>query len=108
MKRILMNKNKKVLLAEYDKATGVFTNIYEIYDINYAPYILKSSYLSNDINETLQPFNEVLASEIFKRLGFNHVEYILDIYKDIVVSKCPCFITKDTELITCYQIYEKI
>lgn len=50
MKRILMNKNKKVLLAEYDRATGVFTNIYEIYDINYAPYILKSSYLSNDIN----------------------------------------------------------
>ena len=22
----------------------------------------------------------------------------------MVVSKCPCFITKDTELITCYQI----
>lgn len=230
MKCILMNKNKKVLLAEYDKATGVFTNIYEIYDINYAPYILKNSYLSNDINdtfrtnltewfkgrgipswrdkldlllhrlninapcelldkafglslsdqyflcplnsnikyedinffdndfdytefmeaslsknssiitnvsslktpnnttdgmlrkawiidnniryllkggyknETLQPFNEVLASEICKRLDFSHVEYTLDIYKDIVVSKCPCFITKDTELITCHQI----
>ena len=52
----------------------------------------------------LQPFNEVLASEICKRLGFNHVSYSLDTYKDTVVSKCPCFITKDTELITCYQI----
>ena len=63
-------------------------------------YLLKSGYK----NETLQPFNEVLASEICKRLGFNHVEYTLDTYKDMVVSKCPCFINKDTELITCSQI----
>ncbi len=63
-------------------------------------YLLKGGYK----NEILQPFNEVLASEICKRLGFNHVDYILDTYKDIVVSKCPCFITKDTELITYYQI----
>lgn len=32
------------------------------------------------------------------------MEYTLDTYNDIVVSKCPCFITKDTELITCHQI----
>ncbi len=63
-------------------------------------YLLKSGYK----NEILQPFNEVLASEICKRLGFNYVEYTIDVYKNIVVSKCPCFITKDTELITCYQI----
>ena len=63
-------------------------------------YLLKSGYK----NELLQPFNEVLASEICKRLGFNHVSYSLDTYKDTVVSKCPCFITKDTELITCFQI----
>lgn len=231
MKCILMNKNTEVLIAKYDSATGVFTEIYDVYDINYAPYILKSFYTSDDINDTpfrtnlsewfkgrgipswrdkldlllhrlnitapyelldkafglslsdqywlkpygtdikyedvnffdnefdyaefmeaslsknsktiqkvaslktpnnttdgmlkkawviengtryllkggyknevLQPFNEVLASEICKRLGFNHIEYTLDTYKDTVVSKCPCFITKDTELITCYQI----
>ncbi len=63
-------------------------------------YLLKGGYK----NETLQPFNEVLASEICKRLGFNHVEYTIDTYKDMVVSKCPCFITKDTEFITCSQI----
>ena len=63
-------------------------------------YLLKGGYK----NDTLQPFNEVLASEICNRLGFDHVEYTLDTYKDIVVSKCPCFITKDTELITCHQI----
>lgn len=230
-----MNKNKEVLMAEYDTATSVFTKIYEVIDINCAPYILKSFYIEDDINdtsfrtnlsewfkgrgipawrdkldlllhrlnltapyelldkafglslsdqywlkpyesdifyddinffdndfdyvefmdaslstnsktitkesslktpnnttdgmlkkawiidngiryllkggyknETLQPFNEVLASEICKRLGFNHVEYTLDTYKDMVVSKCPCFITKDTELVTCYQIKNDI
>ncbi len=49
-------------------------------------YLLKGGYKS----ETLQPFNEVLASEICKRLGFYHVEYTIDTYKDMVVSKCPC------------------
>ena len=63
-------------------------------------YLLKGGYK----NELLQPFNEVLASEICKRLGFDHVEYTLAIYKDMVVSKCPCFITKDTEFITGHQI----
>ena len=67
-------------------------------------YLLKGGYK----NELLQPFNEVLASEICDRLGFNHVTYTLDIYKDMVVSKCPCFINKDTELVTCYQIEKKI
>ncbi len=231
MKCTLMNKKVEILDAEYDTATSVFTKIYEVKNINYAPYILKSIYIVNDINdtpfrtnlsewfkgrgipswrdkldlllhrlnitapyelldkafglslsdqywlkpydsdisyedinffdndfdyaefmeaslsinsktitketslktpnnttdgmlrkawiiengtryllkggyknETLQPFNEVLASEICKRLGFKHVEYTIDTYKNIVVSKCPCFITKDTEFITCYQI----
>ncbi len=231
MKCILMNKDTEVLVAEYDSGVGVFTKIYDIYNIDYAPYILNSFYTKEDFNnkhfrtnlskwfqgrgipswrdkldlllhrlnitapselldkafglslsdqywlkpydsyikhddinffgndfeyseflsaslsknskvitsekslrtpnnttdgmlkkawiidkgtryllkdgyknELLQPFNEVLASEICKRLGFNHVEYTIDIYKDMVVSKCPCFINKDTEFITCYQI----
>ena len=226
-----MNKNVEVLVAEYNETSKFFDRIYEVKDINYAPYILKSFYMEDDINDTpfrtnlsewfkgrgipswrdkldlllhrlnitapyelldkafglslsdqywlkpvkstityddinffdndfdyaefmeaslsvnsgsitkeaslktpnnttdgmlkkawiidngtryllkggykneiLQPFNEVLASEICKRLGFNYVEYTIDTYKDMVVSKCPCFINKDTELITCYQI----
>lgn len=65
-------------------------------------YLLKGGYRS----ETLQPFNEVLASEICRILGFNHVEYSLAIYKDMVVSKCPCFIDINTELITARQIMD--
>lgn len=228
-----MNKNTKVLALEYDSITGVFTKVYDVYDIHYAPYILMSFYTGDEINDTafrmhlsewfkgrgipswrdkldlllyrlnitapyelldrafglslsdqywlkpfdsniqyedvnffdhefdyaefmeaslsknskmikrieslktpnnttdgmlrkawiiengtryllkggykneiLQPFNEVLASEICNRLGFTHVKYTLDIYKDTIVSKCPCFITKDTEFITCHQIIE--
>ena len=231
MKCILMNKDTEVLVAEYNETSQFFDYIYDVYDISHAPYILKSFYIENEINDTpfrrnltewfkgrgipswrdkldillhrlgviapndlldkafglslsdqywlkpyntnikyddinffdndfpyteflqaslsknsqtivkesslktpnnttdgmlkkawiienstryllkggykneaMQPFNEVLASEICRRLGFHHVEYTLDIYKDTVVSKCPCFITKDTELITCYQI----
>ena len=231
MKCILMNKNTKVLLAEYDSATGVFMKILDVYNILYAPYIITNFYnkdnlnddsfrtnlsnwfkgrgiplwrdsldlllhrlnivapselldkafglslsdqywlkpqnldvcyddinffdhdfsytefmeaslsknskiITNDAslktpnnttdgmlkkawiiedgvryllkggykNELLQPFNEVLASEICSRLGFNHVDYKIAVYKDIVVSKCPCFINKDTELVTCNQI----
>ena len=231
MKCVLMNKNTEVLVAEYNETSKFFDKIYEVKSIDYAPYILKSFYIENDMNdtpfrtnlsewfkgrgipswrdqldlllhrlnitapyelldkafglslsdqywlkpigsslcyddinffdndfdyvefmeaslstnskaitketslktpnnttdgmlkkawiiddgiryllkggyknETLQPFNEVLASEICDRLGFNHVEYTIDTYKDIVVSKCPCFINKDTEFVTCYQI----
>lgn len=63
-------------------------------------YLLKGGY-KNDI---MQPFNEVLASHICERLGFNHATYTLDIVKEKVVSKCECFINKDTELVTAYQI----
>lgn len=63
-------------------------------------YLLKGGYK----NEILQPFNEVLASMICERLGFNHVTYTIDIVKDKMVSKCVCFINKDTELVPASQI----
>lgn len=66
MKRTLMNKNREVLDAEYDSGTGVFTRIYNIYDIAFAPYILKSFYQHDDINDT--PFRTNL-SEWFKGRG---------------------------------------
>ena len=44
MKCILMNKNTKVLSAEYHSSLGVFTDVYDIYDIDFAPVILKNVY----------------------------------------------------------------
>ena len=44
IKRTLMIKNKEIMLTEYDSAMGVFTKIYEVYNIDYAPCILKCSF----------------------------------------------------------------
>ena len=63
-------------------------------------YLLKGAYN----NEVMQPFNEVLASMICDRLGFDHVTYTLEIVNDKVVSKCECFIDVNKELIPAYQI----
>lgn len=226
MKCILMNKNKKVLTAEYQSSLGVFTDIYNVIDIDFAPIILKNAYqLNEDLkvslsewfkgrgipswrddldlllaklnistptelldkafglslsdqywikpfdseieykdinffehdfedseftsvtfsntrdsntrislispnnttdgrlkktwiiengkryllkggykNEVMQPFNEVLATMICERLSFKHIPYTIDVIKDKIVSKCECFINKDTELVSAYQI----
>ena len=50
MKCILMNKNTKILCAEYDSTLCAFTNIYEVYNITFAPYILNDIYDENNIN----------------------------------------------------------
>ena len=63
-------------------------------------YLLKGAYK----NEVMHPFNEVLASMICDRLGFDHVTYTLEIVNDKVVSKCECFIDVNKELIPAYQI----
>ena len=65
-------------------------------------YLLKGGFK----NEVMQPFNEVLASMICERLGFDHVCYTLDVVNDKVVSKCGCFINTDTELIPAHQILQ--
>ena len=63
-------------------------------------YLIKGGYK----NEVMQPFNEILATMICERLGFKHIPYTIDIVKDKVVSKCECFINKNTELVSAYQI----
>lgn len=67
-------------------------------------YLLKGGYK----NEVMQPFNEVLATMICRRLNFKYVPYKIDIIKDKIVSKCVCFIDKDTELVTAHQILHNI
>lgn len=66
MKCTLMNKNTEVLTAEYDDGVKVFTKIYEVKNIDYAPYILKNFYEIDDFNNN--PFRTNL-SEWFKGRG---------------------------------------
>ena len=63
-------------------------------------YLLKGGFKT----EVMQPFNELLATMICERLGFYHTKYEIDVILNKIVSKCECFINKDTELITAYQI----
>ena len=67
---------------------------------NKVRYLLKGDYKS----EVMQPFNEVLATMICERLGFNHAKYKLAIVSKKIVSVCPCFINENTEFVTAYQI----
>ena len=54
MRCVLFNKNTKILEAEYDETIGAFIEIYAIYNIDYAPYILSTSYRKNkDIKTSL-------------------------------------------------------
>lgn len=48
MKCLLMNKNKKVLSAEYQLSLGVFTEIYEVFNIDFAPLIISNSYKNKE------------------------------------------------------------
>ena len=63
-------------------------------------YLLKGGYKG----DSLQPFNEVLATMICQKLGFPHIAYTLGEAKGRLVSKCECFTTKDTEIIPAYQV----
>lgn len=56
-------------------------------------------------NSTQQPLNEFLASLICERLGFDHVKYQIDVINGKLVSKCNCFITKNTELIGAHNVF---
>lgn len=51
-----------------------------------------------------QPFNEVLASELLKRLGVPHVPYTLCWQGGQPYSLCPCLVAEDTELVTAWQV----
>ena len=49
-----------------------------------------------------QPFNEMLASEICRRLNIPHVQYTLLVKgksEPVIYSMCPCFVNSDTEFV---------
>jgi hypothetical protein len=51
-----------------------------------------------------EPFNEVIASSIMRRLGVPHVPYTLNLVGSEPLSVCQDFITKDTELVSAWHI----
>ena len=77
MKYILMNKNTKVLSANYQPSLGVFTDIYEIYNIDFAPVILKN--VSNKEKDTILNYWDDLQDKHETQF---EIDYMNSIQKD--------------------------
>ena len=50
-----------------------------------------------------QPFNEVIASEVMRRLGVEHVDYHLEVRRSEPFCVCPCFCDERTEFIPAWE-----
>ena len=55
-----------------------------------------------------EPFNEVIATAIMRRLGISHVPYTLSMENRKPYSLCENFITPDTELVPAWRILRTI
>ena len=65
--------------------------------------LVKGTYTANGE----EPFNEWLASQISKRLGFDYCDYIVEWNdKTKLISKCANFVNEDEEIITAYDIFK--
>lgn len=53
-----------------------------------------------------QPFNEVIATELMKRLGIPHVPYCLVWDQDAPYSLCEDFVDENTELVPAWRILQ--
>ena len=53
-----------------------------------------------------QPFNEVIASAVMRRLGIDHVPYTLIWDDNRPYSMCEDFISRDTELVSAWRVMQ--
>ncbi|GHU79803.1 hypothetical protein FACS1894191_3460 [Clostridia bacterium] len=53
-----------------------------------------------------EPYNELLAGAVMKRLGVAHVPYTLTVIDEYPYSMCEDFITPETELISAWHIMQ--
>ncbi len=97
---ISSNSSSKISLYSPNNTTDGMIQKAWIID-NKKRYLLKGSYGRLNI----EPINEWLASEIARRMGFDYCNYEITIYKDLLVSKCECFINECEELIPASQIF---
>lgn len=67
-------------------------------------YLLKSSFKQKG----LEPFNEILSGMIAEVIGLKHVSYTIEIMSKTALSKCECFIDKETEFISAYAVLRKM
>ena len=55
-----------------------------------------------------EPFNELIASAIMRRLGISHVPYTLTFERDKPYSLCETFVTLETEFVPAFRVIQVI
>lgn len=88
------NKNTRNLLIDHHEYSPEFTTngfLPKCWQIRNGKRIL---YKGNN-RQKLEVFSEYYASQIAEMLGFNHVSYDLEEFKDTIASTCPLFTSKE-------------
>ncbi|MDE6952655.1 MAG: hypothetical protein K2P09_02465, partial [Erysipelotrichales bacterium] len=67
-------------------------------------YLLKGSFK----RKGLEPFNEVLSGMISQVIRLEYIPYTIEVINKILLSKCKCFIDKNTELISAYAVLKSV
>lgn len=67
-------------------------------------YLLKGSFK----RKGLEPFNEVLSGMISQVIRLEYIPYTIEVMNKILLSKCKCFIDKNTELISAYAVLKSV
>lgn len=96
--KIIDNKNLN-LYSPNNTSDGMLKKTW-IVGVDQQRYLLKSSFRKKG----LEPFNEVLSGMIANVLELNYVPYTIEIFNQNLLSKCKCFIDKDTEFISAYAL----
>ena len=95
------SKDKAILRSPNNTTDGMLQKGWIIE--NGKRILVKGTYTSS----REEPFNEWLASQISKRLGFYYCNYFVEwTNKTKLISKCENFVSEDEEIISAYDVFK--
>lgn len=99
--KLITSKDKTILRSPNNTTDGMLQKGWIIE--NGKRILVKGTYTSS----REEPFNEWLASQISKRLGFYYCNYFVEwTDKTKLISKCENFVSEDEEIISAYDVFK--
>lgn len=99
--KLTTSKDKAILRSPNNTTDGMLQKGWIIE--NGKRILVKGTYTSS----REEPFNEWLASQISKRLGFYYCNYFVEwTDKTKLISKCENFVSEDEEIISAYDVFK--
>lgn len=99
--KLTTSKDKTILRSPNNTTDGMLQKGWIIE--NGKRILVKGTYTSS----REEPFNEWLASQISKRLGFYYCNYFVEwTDKTKLISKCENFVSEDEEIISAYDVFK--